>query len=97
MSLARLKAEAKKLGAIVQTDNTRHWWDLRVEAPAGYVWKNGQIHEFVGGCHPGEMTWRLMAIADMAKRMEDGIEPCPFADCEWCADNAAAASPSETR
>lgn len=46
------------------------------EAPAFYIWNEGDVHELV--CHDKQ---------DLKERMKFGIRRCTNKDCDWCNDN----------
>lgn len=49
--------------------------EVRVEAPPGYVWREG-VHELV--CH---------GRRDAVARMDQGFVECDDPECDWCRDN----------
>lgn len=79
-----LRRTAKFLGATLTTESSGRSWVIKLEAPAGYVWFDGGIHELCGSCYLGNAAWRKDAIADMAERVSMGIERCQDPECEWC-------------
>lgn len=78
-TFAKLKREASKYGATVVKEREGDVMVLRCEAPAGYIWNEGSVHEFVDETYTGPNDY-----ADVISRMGYGIMECPFEDCDWC-------------
>ena len=68
----------KQHGAILTDDGDT----ISIEAPAGHVWAGDSLHEMVASKWDDETKADLWA--DLAERMELGIEKCEDPDCEWC-------------
>lgn len=78
-TLAKVKAEARKIGATVTQENCGNETRLGVEAPKGYCWDEG-LHEFVDWTYK---PWKP-DYDDMLARMKHGCEPCTDVECDWC-------------
>ena len=80
-TLAKLKAEARRLGAKVEIEDDAGARTVRVEAPHGKIWREGDVHEIV------DFTYRPWKpdYAHIIKRMSYGLEDCPNGPgCDWC-------------
>jgi hypothetical protein len=82
MTLGMLKKLAEKHGATVREDAVG-WLDCAIEAPEGHIWASDQVHELVGSTNIGPKEWGWEMRAELAKRMEQGVEPCSHGECEW--------------
>ena len=60
---------------------------VAVEAPAGFVWTAGDVHELVSEARGGADATQY-CLKDIRDRMAYGLEACRTSDCEWCEDNA---------
>lgn len=68
----------------IHTTRSGSAYRLTVEAPQGYVWTAGYVHELVvDGRGPNTVAARQ----ELTKRMACGLEPCDIVDCDWCNGN----------
>jgi hypothetical protein len=79
-SLREVKKVASKFQATVVDDKSFNVHRCAIEAPKGFIWSEGDIHELVDETN---QPWKP-DYADLVTRMNYGIEKCPHDDCEWC-------------
>lgn len=80
-TLRQVKAAALKIGAKVEDDKIGNAHECRVEAPRGFIWSEGDVHELVDAAYK---PWKP-DYDGLLSRMSYGIETCPHGpDCEWC-------------
>ena len=82
--LRQVRELARELSATFTKERFVHKIRCGVEAPAGYVWRCGGIHELVDWTAVG---WKP-DYADLIARMSYGVAPCPTEDCDWCNEGA---------
>lgn len=76
MNLATLKREAAKYGATVEDFNPDNWdCDLTVTAPDGMQWVESGSVNMTTLYFPYEKGSKAEAVADLIKRMGEGLEP----------------------
>jgi hypothetical protein len=69
------------MGTKMTTERSGSLYRVTWEAPAGYVWRAGRVHELVAegrGPSAGE------AQKDVKARAKLGTVPCTAPDCDWC-------------
>lgn len=58
---------------------------IRVEAPAGQIFKASDTHELVANGFVGIGTVDMLA-ADLLERVNYRLDTCTDNECEWCHD-----------
>ena len=56
---------------------------VTAEAPHGFVWTAGKVHELVAEGRGGRAA-TLDAQRDVRERIAFGLRPCEAVDCDWC-------------
>ena len=80
MSKRKVESLCKKFNATMDINRSRPL-DVCVDAPDGYTWQSDPgLHAFVGSQWPGETAASVWA--DLAERMEWGIEKCDCVECK---------------
>lgn len=77
-TLAKLKSEAAKIGAVVERERIGITTTCTCTAPHGFRWSEGDVHQFVDDVYTGPNDY-----ADIISRMSYGLIKCE-PDCEWC-------------
>lgn len=80
-TLAKLKKEAAKVGATVEKERLGITTTVRVTVAAGFIWNEGDVHEFVDDTYTGENDY-----SDLLSRMSYGCRKCDIEECEWCCE-----------
>lgn len=79
-TLKQVKAVALKFGAKVEDEKIGDCHRCMVEAPHGFIWAEGDVHELVDETN---RPWKP-DYTDMLNRMKYGIRECPNRPhCDW--------------
>lgn len=95
ITLSKVRAEAKRLGAEYTYSKIGNSREVRVEAPHRMRWACSHIHELVhelayAGQDPERTKqWDSEDAKDIMERMKYGLVTCVEADCEWCSAGGA--------
>jgi len=68
-------------GPAIKVERTGSVYRVSAEAPHGFVWAAGHVHELVA---EGRGTNSREAKKDVRDRMVFGLERCGITDCDWC-------------
>lgn len=71
---AELRVITARTGSLVR---------VTAEAPDGYVWRDGHVHELVAEGRGGRAATNE-AQCDVRERMKIGLDRCDDAECDWC-------------
>ena len=69
----------------IKTERTGSVVRVSAEAPRGFVWTAGGVHELVAEGRGGRAA-TVAAQRDVRDRMALGVEPCTTPDCDWCTE-----------
>lgn len=65
----------------IKTERTGSLYRVTCEAPSGFVWNAGRVHELVA---EGRGTNSQEARRDIRQRVALGLSKCDTPDCDWC-------------
>ena len=82
--IAKLRAEAKKYGAVVSNDSGPNTWDINIDTPKGAIWNDTDCHNILCHCYKGDLNWLKDAVAYAIERMKLGVSVCTEKDCDFC-------------
>jgi hypothetical protein len=79
-TLKEVRRLAREIGATVEDTRDGGTHECRVEAPDGFYWAEGSVHEMVDCSY---RPWKP-DYADLLSRMKYGVTKCTDPDCDWC-------------